>query len=331
MAPEILSKLDADELRSLVLKVRDYQLARKLSDNALVKKFPGLGSSKTYTRILDNDLAELNLERQLANYRAVVALLEAVVDDDADREELYDDLTPCLQLRRVLLETMRESGNARVVVVVGDTGQGKTAAGRCLLEKFAQRLLWVEANECWGDSPMAMTGAILKSLGVREMPYQVMTRLDKVVERLAESRVCMVIDEAHHMGPRCLNTLKTLVNQTPGEFVLLAMPTLWRRLEREAYEEVRQLTGNRLAERIKLEALRESDLKKLIERRAPGLNGDLKTAVKLVADRAPQKGNLAFVRDVCKRAAELARESGSGTAITLDLFSAAVAAEMESR
>ena len=44
-----------------------------------------------------------------------------------------------------------------------------------------------------------------------------------------------MIDEAHHLGPHCLNTVKTLVNTTPGEFILVAIPTLWNKLQAHAY------------------------------------------------------------------------------------------------
>jgi len=327
MAPDLINKIDGDELRDLARKIREYQMARNISDNALVKKFSSLGSTKTYKRILDGDLAELDLEKQLNNYRSVVALIEAVGDENIKREELYDDLTPVVHLRRCVFETMKESGVNRVVVLHADTGMGKSSAGQILVERFGSRILWVEANECWGDSPMAFLGAVLQAMGVRDLPHNVMLRLDRVMARLKETRVAMIVDESHHLGPRILNTIKTLVNQTPGEFVLLAMPTLWRRLEREAYEEVRQLTGNRLAERIKLEGLKDSDLRKFISRRCPGMNGELGQAVKIVADRAPQRGNLAFVRDVCTRANELA----AGEPVNIEHWSIAVSSEMESR
>lgn len=107
-------------------------------------------------------------------------------------------------------------------------------------------------------------------------------------------------------GPRILNTIKTLINQTPGEVMGLAMPTLWAKLERgAAYEECRQLTGNRLSERVKLAPINRGDLAKFVGRRLPGLNGALAQAVALVEAHAKGRGNLAFARQVCKRAGEI--------------------------
>ena len=63
----------------------------------------------------------------------------------------------------------------------------------------------------------------------------------------------MVIDEAHHLGPHCLNTVKTLVNTTPGEFVMLAIPSLWAKLNKSAYIEAKQLSTNRLYELVQID------------------------------------------------------------------------------
>jgi hypothetical protein len=332
MAPELLNTEEARELRGLAEKVRDYQESKKLSDSALLRKFAGLGSTKTFTRILANDLGELDLERQLNNYRAVWALIESIGDDHAADEELYDDLRPYLDLKRAVFETMRETGPNRLIILEGDTGQGKSTCRRLLINKYGQRLLWIEANVAWGDRDMAMTGAILRALGLKELPSGRVDRLDKVVERLSETRRCLIVDEAHHMGVQTLNCLKTLINQTPGEFVLLAYPSLWARLETNAYHEARQLIGNRLAERIRLGSPSESDLRKFVTRRCPGaadaLNGKLTGVLGRLADKARNRGNLAFVRDVCTRVNTMCEGT---TGPSEDTFTAAMEAEVASR
>jgi DNA transposition AAA+ family ATPase len=327
MAPALLLTMEADELRRLGGQIKEYQTAKELSDTAMVKKFPGLGSTKTYTRVVAGDLAELDLERQLNNYRAVWALIESVGQEELKSEELYEDLTPAIQLRRAIFEVFRETGNARFVLVEGDTGLGKSSARRLLIEKYGQRLLWIEATTVWRDNPSNMLAALLRAMGVREIPQMPTVRFDLAVQRLSETRVCVMIDEFHHLGPQCLNTVKTLINQTPGEFVGLAMPTLWHRLERAAYEECRQLTGNRLAERIKL-TLREADIARIINRRVPGAAETVKQAVRMIMDRAPRYGNLAFVRDVCTRVAELS-EGTAGPDI--ECWSTAISQEVASR
>jgi hypothetical protein len=326
MAPELLSSVDAAELREIAQRVREWQQAKQLSDAALCKKYTGLGSTKTFKRILDNDLKELDLEKQITNYRTVWALIESLGDDDRAGEELYLDLTPVVHFSRVLLETMRESGIARFILMLGDTGSGKTSALRLMLEKYGQRLLSIEASVAWNDSPMALLGAVLAAFGDKNPPYNLVERLNKVLERLRQSRICIFIDEGHHLGPRSLNLIKTLINQTPGEFAVFAKETLWKKLELAAYEEVKQLTKNRLAERIYLKPAKPRDIEKMIERRVDGLNGSMTAAVKMIVDRV-KYGNLAFAREVIKRV----NEAADGEKVTLEMFSAAVTDEVTSR
>jgi hypothetical protein len=160
---------------------------------------------------------------------------------------------------------------------------------------------------------------------VRELPTGQNDRMELAVKTLNASRTGTLIDEGHHMGPRCLNIVKTLINRTPDVFITLALNTLWNRLERDAYQEVKQLTGNRLFERIKL-GLRETDVKKVIDRRL-SLQGDGKKAVDLVMQYAPGRANLAFLREVCRKA----RTQADQGPVTLEDFTNAVTAEVNGR
>ena len=81
-----LTTVEADELVALAQKIRAWQEVRKLSDNELLRRLPGLGSTKTFGRILKNDLEELDLERWLSEYRAVWALIESLTGRDRDEE-----------------------------------------------------------------------------------------------------------------------------------------------------------------------------------------------------------------------------------------------------
>lgn len=329
MAPELFTTMEANELRELAQKIAEWQAVKKLSDNALVRKLPQVGSTKTFKRILANDLAELDLEKQVASYRAAWAFLESIANDtELEDETMYDDLWAVVQLRRAFFETMRENGNARVVFLLGPTASGKSTARRALMEKYGTRLFLIEASVTWNDNPSAMLGAILNALGKREKPALQVDREEKVVELLGESRRCLIVEEAHHLGPKCLNAVKTLVNRTPGEFILVAVDTLWKKLETNAYEEARQLTGNRMAERINLgRELREKDIAKLLERRLPWANSDCAKAVRIVCDKALNYGRLAFVRDVIKRAAVKAE----GKPVTVEQITDSVQEEVASR
>lgn len=333
MAPELLASMEADELRQLAAQVREYQLAKGLSDNALVKKFAGLGSTKTFKRILDNDLAELDLERQLGNYRAVWAFIESVGDQERPEEKRYDDLFATIQLRRVFTETTREMGLARAIFLLGPTGAGKTEAQRWLIDRYGARILPIRASVAWNDSPNAMLAAILSALGVKEHPAAQHERLVKVTDKLGETRRCLDIEDAHHLGPRCLNLVVTLIDETPGEVILAAIDTLWARLETKNYEECRQLTGNRMAERINLgRDVREADARKLLQRGltwvdADPKKGDAERALVPLLAKANSYGRLAFVRETIKRA----KEKAGTDPVSFEAFLDAITEEIQSR
>ena len=266
--PTSLTNIEADELVALANTIRDWQEAKKLSDAELLRRFGGLGSDKTYRRIRARDLAEFDLERQLANYRAVWALIESMTGRERDEEPLYDDLSTVVQLKRALLDIIECRTIRRVILVEAESGLGKTTGLTILQRKYGQRLLILEASEVWGDNPNSLLGDVLDALGVKDKPISRDNRLSMAVAKLNQSPTTLAIDEAHHMGPACLNTCKTLINRTPCQMILPALPTLWRRLERTSYEEVKQLLGNRLAERIKIGGIRESDVKKILLRRS---------------------------------------------------------------
>lgn len=298
-ALETLQAEERKELQSLALRIKDWQEARQLSVAALLRQYPDLGSDKTFGLLAKGEFGELDIERWLAAYRSAWALMESLRDREEAAEDIYDDISAVAQLRKALMDILSERGITRVVLVEGDSGSGKTSAATALQRRYGSKVLIVEACDATGESAMSFLGDILTALGVTDMPVHKSTRLQMVQRRLKERRVCLVIDEAHHLRPVNLNLLKTLVNTTPGEFVLLALPNLWRKLEHQAYEEVRQLMGNRLAERIRLpDTLREADVRKLLERRA---NVSDLASIRAVVEAAKRRGNMQFVTQVARR------------------------------
>lgn len=305
-ALDIQTKQEREELVALATKIRDWQEARGLTTAALIRQYPDLGSDKTYGLLAKGEFAELDIDRWLISYRQAWVVMESLAEREAQNEEIYDDITACKQLRGALMEILQERGSTRFVLVEGDSGSGKTSTAIALQRKYGARVLIVEACDATGESPMALLGSILEALGCTQLPVSTAGRLSMVQRLLRNRRVCIIIDEAHHLGKPSLNTVKTLINTTPGEFVMLALPTLWRRLEHQAWEEVRQLTGNRLAQRIAIPAqLREPDVRMLLDRRAKVSDT---AAVRMVAGAAKGNGNLQFVAQVARRLREMKLE-----------------------
>lgn len=298
-----------NELLKIAQAIRERQRATGASDNAWVRKYPGLGSTKTYAKLIAGDTASLDPDRWIVDYRAVESLLDALEGGEQE-EPLYDDLTPVVALRAALSGAMREESNRRLVLVVGEPGMGKTTAARMVAGRYGARVILAEADELWKESPAAMLGGLLRALGVREFPASGEARKVLLLERLRTTRTCLVIDEAHHLGPRTLNLVKTILNQTPGEIVFLCLPTLWRNLATQAYHEARQLTANRLYERIALDGVSKADAARFIERRVPGIDGAAAQAGELARQDSNNRGGLAWIAAVCGQVRRLSGGEG---------------------
>ena len=160
-----------------------------------------------------------------------------------------------------------------------------------------------------GGCELAMLCDILGALGEEASPASPAYGLfRRAVARLCRRRVTLCVDEAHHMGPRCLSTIKGLINATPGEFVLAGQPTLWRALQDPTHLELRQLITNRLRERIQI-GMNLGDVAAYIAEAFPALDREAAhAAARAVAERARNLGNMSFVRDCCAAAARKAED-----------------------
>lgn len=323
-----MSNVEQDKLRcdtmELAMRISRYAVRRGWSKARLVRELPALGSERTFRDMLAGRIENYDAAAQLASLTAVWCEVEGASGEGAE-EPVYDDLTPVAAIATACLGAMRTWGINRVVIVLGEPGAGKTTSMRYLGERYGERLVMVEASDVWADKPSALLGAIAEQLGEIEPPVSAVERLRLVQRKLAVTRRAVVVDEAHHLGPRCLNTIKTLVNTTPGEFVLLAIPSLWAKLNRTAYVEAKQLSTNRLHELVQLE-LEERDVAAFMMHRLAEMSGAVaKKAAKLVRPTAMAAGNYSFLRDVCD---ELEAEP---EAITVQMVQDALAVTMARR
>jgi hypothetical protein len=290
---------EAARLHELAALIEDWGKARGMSFAALRRATDGqIGSDRQWGRILAGE--SVDVEDWVPRYEAAWALLEARTDAP-EGEPIYDDLTLPRCLRVAVSGVMRSTGLDRVVIATAPSGMGKTRAANLARERLGARAVWAEADPTWTQAP-AMLAGLARALGHREPPDGAARCLAIVRERLQSGRTALFIDEAHHLGPNTLDVVKTLVNQTPGEFILLAIPSLWRKLEAQSYEQARQLVRNRLYERIVLDALPLADATRVIERRVPALQPkELKTAARMYCAKSGHQGrNLALLVAVCR-------------------------------
>ncbi len=297
--PQPQTTTTTDELCQLARSIRDWQLARGLTDTRLCADYD-IGSTKTFRALADGNPGDYDADRWLPKYRAAWNLITAATEGP-EQMPVFEDIGPAIRLRAAFADAMRETGNDRLIIVEGNPGDGKTTAVAALVARYGSRILQAEAAETWRDSINAMLADLLLAAGINQPPLGAAARLDKLIEVLRTRRVCLVIDEAHHMGPRGLNMVKTLINRTPGEIIMIGLPVLLKRLEMAAYQEARQLTLNRLCERITLASADKDDTALLLERLGGVPADTAREASPRVAAMALGHGSLKFVARLCRR------------------------------
>ena len=326
------------ELIELARRIKAWQELQPggLSNNKLVERYPGLGSSKTYSAIAAGKTSDYDVERQLVAYRGVWQQINEELPD-AKADAFYDDLGTVNKVRLAALEARTCGDNTRFVLVEGDTGCGKTKTLEGLVAKYKETVL-IEASAAWKDSPNALLTELAVAMGDGKGHASQSQRLREVKALLVKQRRIICIDEGHEMGPRCLNTLRTLINGSQCVFVVAAMHTLWERLEKkDAYQEARQLTGNRLQRRVKLHKVSETDVKRLLVHIA-GIEGDptekdkdgaslLTRAARHIIPDCARHGHLKLATRVARSARRLAGDD----AVTLEHIAAAKAEELDKR
>ena len=324
-------KEDIQRLRSLAQQVQTYQTERGLSDAKLFKAVGSIGSTKTYKRILDqgDDLTGLSIENQLRNYSAAVEHVAILRTRDADPEIEYQDFDNIVDSLGAISRAVGEETIARFVVIQGETGTGKDAVKNAILKRWENISILVEATEYWKESAATPIKDILAAIDLRKRgntetgeafktpnnPHRV---FDLVIDELKDSQSILIINEAHHMGPRGLNLIKTIINKTPTVVVFLCIPSLLNRLMKSAYEECIQLFGNRLCERVQLSNPIPSEIEQLLDRRKVKFADDTTRAdcASAIAAAAATAANWRYVN----RISRALRLQSQGKPVTLDTF-----------
>lgn len=298
---ELLHKV---ELLNLADKIRTWQETRtpRISDNAIVKQFPGLGSTKTYARIRNDDLHGLVIEVHLAKYRGVWAQIEALAGA-GESEEIYEDLTPALTTGMAVASLIPQEGKNRLLIIEGPSGSGKTESLKLAGARYAGSVVFVEAHEGWSSVACALRDMILAvkpALKREELPQAKAELLAILIDLLNEKKLMLCIDEGQHACAGVLNIIKTLLNRSRALVVVAAIGTLWRKLTLRSWEETCQLIHNRLHDRVVLRPPGNADIEVFLQRRVRQLEStdEWKKTIPRIRDMAAVSGHFAFLRDL---------------------------------
>lgn len=326
------STTPSKELQALASDLHEHADASDITLRDLCKEHPGLKSAETIKTAMIGGYTDTEATALLAGFQAAAAAISGGSDDS---NALYEDLSGAKAVRAQFTRLKMSRTNAKLVIIEGNTGMGKTSAGEIIAAKAlalnpVTSIYHIEASAGWGDRPNAMLAAMLKALGSPDTSRSQAARLDKLGDALNQRPVVLIVDEAHDMGVRCLRVIKTLLNMSSVKIVLLTHPRLFRDLERENWDDVGQLTGNRLVARVNLGSVQEADVSILLERRLSSLpESDRAKAAAELTRAAHGNGNYAFVRETILR---LRRTAAKGKEVMdMTAVDKAVRAELKAR
>ncbi len=322
------------KLRQLALEVQTYQTERGLSDAQLYRRVASIGSTKTYKRILDHedDLDGLSVDNQIRNFETAIETISILRARDNAPEVEYADFDNITASLGAITRAMVEESIARFVVIQGENGTGKDAVRNAVSRKFTKFTCALEANELWKESAAIPLLDILRALDLRKRtddagePFKIppypQARLELIINQIGDTQTILLINEAHHIGPRGINLIKTLLNNCPRLVVVfLCIPSLINRLIKGSYEECIQLFGNRLCERVQLKQPGQPEVQLLLERRGITFE-DRATANDIsakIAELSCQFGNWRYV----SRLARELRLKANGKPVTLEIYARA--------
>lgn len=317
------------QLLSTAHKIDALRKATGKSQNAWTREWPGLGSQKTYGKILAGELDDVSVAKKLPDYRAVLAAITANVSRTA-AEELYEDLPGAQAVTLASLRLMHHDGKDRMILVLGGSGSGKTSALEVLAAQGAggSRMHLAEADETW-KSPRAALRRLLILVGTpkAQVPNSTADMEDMLIGRITEQGKCTIaIDEAHHVSGCVLNIFKTLLNRTQLRLILAGMSTLFQKLRASASEEAKQLIHNRLFERVELAGPAPDTARMFLARRLRLEAPEWKDGtLREICAMAANCGHWSFIR----RVVDQLRNSGVTDPGDTDLIRAADSARRE--
>ena len=286
-----------------------------ISDAAMIRRFPGLGSEKTYNKLRNGDASRLDLVNSpwLKDYLDVKAHCATSALGKGD-DPIYSDLGPAKEVATNIKNLVEGKGTDRILIIQGGTGSGKTKALECAHALVFGSVL-ITADVMW-QSLSAMLGDLCKGVGAvkdKEVedfdkrisaPYR-----SSLLKRhlVGTKKKLILIDEAHHLNADGIDYLKGLINGFPNVYIVIAgMDTLWNRLTSDRWQQAKQIILNRGMTTLNLANPTITDARLFLTRRlTPEGSGKVFSVtdgmLETLCEEAKPLGAFAFLRRVTRK------------------------------
>lgn len=305
----------------LVARLAAHQSARGLEDASFAREQLTISAS-TWSR-LKAGTYKLTADTRVAD-KLETALRFLDSEAELGKVTVSAPLVITSRVRAALnaVKLARTETRNRLVVFLGKTGAGKSnGVARAILKTYPARAVVVQCNETWRSSYYAAAKDMAVALDVKEELTGASAAQAALIERLNQERPILIIDEGHYFGPRTLNLVKLILNDTPCVVVLLAIPSLWRAMERSTWEESEQLRS-RTAAKIEQNDVDARDAALFIRELLP-VAGKLDTFPRIVESCRAAANRFGLFDTISRICREVSDECGDQ--VTPDAFDNAIA------
>ncbi len=213
------------EIEAMAARVAAVQIERGLSAEGLIRAFPDLGSSKSWThRVLAKDYEHMDLPRWHWRLTRICAIL----DGGSPEAQFFPEMPFARKLRARLTELEKAGNDRRILVVLAPTGVGKTSTARWLVAARAEERALLRCRPSWRNKLGHLSAGMLDALDETPPSTAPAALEDALVKALTRAPRTVFVDQAHEGGVALMHLLRCLVDETPSRFVYLAYPTAYK-------------------------------------------------------------------------------------------------------
>jgi len=221
-----------NEIKVIVGRLAAIQRAREISTGQLLREYPDVGSSKTWTDrllpLLDGKALEgLHVERTLGRLKRVAAILDGGSPD----EVFYPEMGFAREMFARLGKLERQTNDRRILVCLAPNGCGKSAFARWAVAQDRTRRCYVRMRPTWRNRSVHICTGIARALGLTTQSTNPAEVEHAVIEGLTSQPRTLFVDQAHEGGVQLMHELRAFVDETPSRFVYLAYDTAFKRVQ----------------------------------------------------------------------------------------------------
>jgi hypothetical protein len=224
-------------------RLQEIQSARRLSDSALVKEYPDLGSAKTWKqRLLAGNFAGLNLPR----FHTKLLRIQTILDGGTPDETFYPDAPFAKEFRSRLQYLERQTNDRRIMLVLAANGTGKSSSARWSVAQKAGSRVSFRCRPTYRNKPLHICLGLARALGSEIETTSPAAAEAECINLLSGQPRTVFIDQAHEGGVAVMHLLRGFVDETPSHFVYEAYNTTYRQVltsSADAFVEAQAFAG----------------------------------------------------------------------------------------